>query len=159
LVVRKATPADLDTLLRFEQGVINAERPYDQTLRNGTINYYDLIGMITDPDVEIVVAELEKEIIASGYARIQKSKPYLRHSVYAYLGFMFVMEEHRGKGVNSLILDALKKWTINRGISEMRLEVYDDNLSAIKAYEKAGFKKHMIEMRMEISDDKMLIGL
>ncbi|MGB4846990.1 MAG: hypothetical protein WBP41_03680 [Saprospiraceae bacterium] len=92
LVVRKATPADLDTLLRFEQGVINAERPFDTTLKNGIINYYDLSGMITDPDVEIVVAELEKEIIASGYARIEKSKPYLSHSTYSYLGFMFVVE-------------------------------------------------------------------
>ncbi|MEP7198112.1 MAG: GNAT family N-acetyltransferase, partial [Saprospiraceae bacterium] len=106
---------------------------------------------ITDPDVEVVVAELDKEIIASGYARIQKSKPYLRHSTYAYLGFMFVVEEHRGKGIINLILDALKKWTGSKGITEMRLEVYNDNLPAIKAYEKAGFKKHMIEMRMELA--------
>ncbi|MEP6794402.1 MAG: GNAT family N-acetyltransferase [Saprospiraceae bacterium] len=150
LVIRKALPGDLDTLLRFEQGVIHAERPFDQTLRNGTISYYDLPEMLTDPDVEVVVAELGKEIIASGYARIQKSKPYLRHSTYAYLGFMFVVEEHRGKGVNNLILDALKKWTSSKGITEMRLEVYDDNIAAVKAYEKAGFKKHMIEMRMDI---------
>lgn len=151
ILIRKAIPGDLDTLLRFEQGVINAERPYDQTLRNGTINYYDLTGMITDPDVEVVVAEMGKEIIGSGYARIEKSKPYLRHSTYAYLGFMFVVEEHRGKGINKLILEYLKKWAINRGINEMRLEVYNDNLPAIKAYEKAGFKKHMIEMRMDIT--------
>lgn len=151
LVIRKAKSEDLDTLFRFEQGVIHAERPYDQTLRNGTINYYDLAEMITDPDVEVVVAELDKEIIASGYARIQKSKPYLRHSTYAYLGFMFVVEEHRGKGIINLILDALKKWTGSKGITEMRLEVYNDNLPAIKAYEKAGFKKHMIEMRMELA--------
>ncbi len=150
LVIRKATPADLDTLLRFEQGVIHAERPYDQTLSNGTINYYDLADMITDPDVEVVVAELDKEIIASGYARIQKSKPYLRHSTYAYLGFMFVVEEHRGKGIINLILEALKKWTVSKGVTEMRLEVYNDNIAAVKAYEKAGFKKHMIEMRMDI---------
>ncbi len=150
LTVRKAIPADLDTLLQFEQGVIHAERPFDTTLKNGIINYYDLSGMITDPDVEIVVAELENEIIASGYARIEKSKPYLSHSLYAYLGFMFVVAEHRGKGINNLILDVLKKWTASKGISEMRLEVYNDNLPAIKAYEKAGFKKHMVEMRMDI---------
>lgn len=150
IVIRKATKEDLDTLLRFEQGVIHAERPYDQTLRNGTINYYDLAEMITDPDVEVVVAELDKKIIASGYARIQKSKPYLRHSTYAYMGFMFVVEEHRGKGIINLILDALKKWTASKGITEMRLEVYNDNIAAVKAYEKAGFKKHMIEMRMDI---------
>ncbi len=150
IVIRKATKEDLDTLLRFEQGVIHAERPYDQTLRNGTINYYDLAEMITDPDVEVVVAELDKKIIASGYARIQKSKPYLRHSTYAYMGFMFVVEGHRGKGIINLILEALKKWTASKGITEMRLEVYNDNIAAVKAYEKAGFKKHMIEMRMDI---------
>ena len=29
--IRKATFDDLNTLLRFEQGVIEAERPYDRT--------------------------------------------------------------------------------------------------------------------------------
>ncbi|HZV70182.1 MAG TPA: GNAT family N-acetyltransferase [Saprospiraceae bacterium] len=150
--IRKATIDDMDALFAFEQGVIQSERPYDETLKTGTLHYYDLQSMIDDPSVSMVVAEIENEIIASGYARIQKSQPYLRHSTYAHLGFMFVVEKFRGKGINKMILDVLSKWASEKGITEMRLEVYNDNETAIRAYEKAGFKKHMIEMRMDISN-------
>ena len=150
--IRKATPGDLEQLLIFEQGVIKTERPFDPTLKPDPISYYDLETMLTAPDVEIVVAEIEKKIIASGYALIRRSKPYLKYSDHAYLGFMYVLPEYRGKGINKLIIDSLKKWAESKNISELRLEVYFDNASAIKAYEKIGFKKHMIEMRFNLKD-------
>ena len=106
--------------------------------------------MITDPGVEIVVAEANNEIIGCGYARIKISEPYLEHESYAYLGFMYVVPLYRGKGVNKNIIDVLKQWTVSRGITEIRLEVYCDNEVAIHAYQKAGFSKHMIVMRMGV---------
>jgi ribosomal protein S18 acetylase RimI-like enzyme len=146
--IRTASLNDLDVLLRFEQGVINAERPFDSTLKNKNIQYYDIVEMITASHIELVVAEMEGEVVGSGYARIQNSKPYLKHQQYAYLGFMYVHPEHRGKGINKEIIEALKKWVLSQNITEMRLEVYNNNLGAIKAYQKFGFTEHMIEMRM-----------
>jgi len=148
ITVRKASLKDLDILFRFEQGVITAERPFDSTLKSVHINYYELEEMITAPHIEIVVAELNGGLIGSGYARIEKAKHYLQHTHHAYLGFMYVEPAHRGKGVNNKIIAALKTWAASQNITEFRLEVYADNLSAIKAYEKAGFSKHMVEMRM-----------
>jgi len=31
------------------------------------------------------------------------------------------------------------------------LDVYNDNSAALRAYEKAGFQRHMITMRMDVS--------
>jgi len=146
--IRTATKQDLDRLLRFEQGVIEAERPFDSTLKEGPIHYYELEAMLTDPHIELVVAELNGALIGSGYARIEGAKHYLRHSHHAYLGFMYVDPAHRGKGINKMIVDALKQWAIAQKMTELRLDVYYDNHNAIKAYEKAGFSKHMVEMRM-----------
>jgi hypothetical protein len=42
LKIRKAKLEDLNTLLEFEQGIITAERPYDPTLKQGTISYYNI---------------------------------------------------------------------------------------------------------------------
>jgi ribosomal protein S18 acetylase RimI-like enzyme len=151
--IRTATLADLDTLLEFEQGIIKTERPFDPTLKDGHINYYDIAAMIETPYIEVVVAELGSEIIGSGYARIEDSKVYLKHPKHAYLGFMYVKPEHRGKGVNKKVIAALQHWSIVRGITEFRLDVYNDNLPAVKAYEKIGFSKHLIEMRMELPVD------
>jgi RimJ/RimL family protein N-acetyltransferase len=149
-LIRKATTNDLDILLRFEQGVINAERHFDPTLKGEPTRYYDLQEMISAPHIELLVAEVNGELVGSGYARIESSKPYLQHSKHAYLGFMYVEPAHRGKGINALIIQALEKWILLKGLNEVRLDVYHLNESAIKAYEKAGFSRHMIEMRKEI---------
>jgi ribosomal protein S18 acetylase RimI-like enzyme len=148
ITVRKATQDDLDTLLVFEQGVISAERPFDSTLKEEPINYYDIKKMIVTDDVELLVAITGDKIIGSGYVRIENVKPYLKHTQHAYLGFMYVVPEYRGRGVNKIIIEALKKWAVSKNISELRLDVYQNNATAIKAYEKAGFSKHMVEMRM-----------
>ena len=145
-----ATLEDIETLLEFEQGVINFERPFDPTLKKET-TYYDIPEMIASSEVLLLVAVLDTEIIASGYARIEAAKPYLKHQQYAYLGFMFVTPNHRGKGVNGVVLEALNVWIRSKNISEVRLDVYSENPSAIKAYEKAGFKKHLINMRKGLS--------
>ena len=150
IIIRKASLNDLETLRRFEQGVINAERPFDVTLKKGDIFYYDIEGMIEALHVELLVAEFNSQLAGCGYARIEKAKHYLQHPQHAYLGFMYVEPAYRGKGINKKIIDALKQWSLSQNIPEMRLDVYQDNISAINAYEKAGFTKHMIEMRMGI---------
>jgi len=149
MIIRQATLNDIPTLLQFEQGVITAERPFDPTLVPGAIKYYDLEMFITSPDVHILVAEENGELAGSGYARIKQSeKAYYDFERYAYLGFMYVLPQYRGRGINNLIIDKLKEWVQAQGLTELRLQVYAGNDSAIKAYEKAGFEKYMIEMRM-----------
>jgi ribosomal protein S18 acetylase RimI-like enzyme len=148
IIIRTATLNDIETLLQFEQGIIKTERPFDSTLKEDPINYYNLQHYINDAETAVVVAESNAEVIGSGYALIKEAKPYEKHKQYAYLGFMYVKPEYRGQGVNKKIIEALKQWAISKGLTEMRLEVYAENSGAIKAYDKFGFTGHMLEMRM-----------
>lgn len=150
MIVREAIEQDLEILLEFEQGIVSSERPFNETLKEGEIHYYDLHALILSPNTHLVVVEENNEIIASGYALIKQSeKDYNSFKEYGYLGFMFVKPEHRGKGVNQLIVDALIAWVKDKGISEIRLDVYDQNESAVKAYEKAGFEPLLLTMRLK----------
>ena len=151
-IVRKATLDDLPVLLEFEQGVIEAERPMDPTIKDGKVNYYDISELITSDSSDVFVVEIAPAVVTSGYAKIKDDRQYLKHKKVGYLGFMFVPEVHRGKRLNKLIVDALLKWCKAREIFEIRLDVYDGNPSAIRAYEKVGFKKHMINMRLNIEN-------
>ena len=108
--------------------------------------------MIASPSVEIVVAESAGEIVGCGYARIEDSKAYRTHRQHAYLGFMYVVPEHRGKGVNRQIIEALKHWSVSKGVTYMRLEVFASNPAAIKAYEKVGFAPRLLEMTASLED-------
>ncbi|WP_072317021.1 GNAT family N-acetyltransferase [Sinomicrobium oceani] len=152
IMLRKAVEEDLKFLLRFEQGIIEAERPFDPTLKEGNIHYYDLSAFIRDVDTEVVVAEHNGKLIGSGYARIRAAEKFLKHKKYAYLGFMYVSPEFRGQGINGKIIASLTRWIRTRGICEIRLHVYDGNVSAIKAYEQAGFRRHMTTMRMDLDE-------
>ena len=147
---RKATLEDLSILLEFEQALINFERPFDVTLKDEKISYYDIKEMILSDEVEVVVALDGEKIVGSGYARIEVAKPYLKHQNLVYLGFMYVENTHRGKGINKLVIDALYNWAISNNIFEVRLDVYADNSGAIKAYQKVGFSKHLINMRRSL---------
>ena len=151
-IVRKATLEDLPVLMEFMDGLVNAERPMDPTIKEGKVIYYDLSEIMANEESDLYVVELNNELAASGYAKIKDDRPYLKHKKQGYLGFMFVPEKHRGNGYNKLIMDALLKWGEDRNIFEISLDVYDDNPSAIRAYEKAGLKKHLITMRMNLKD-------
>ncbi len=150
MITREATEQDLKILLEFEQGIVTAERPFNSTLIEGEIHYYDLKHLIQSQDATVIVAEENNEIIASGYALIKKAeKDYYQFKEYAYLGFMYVKPEYRGKGINKVITDELIFWSKSRGINEVRLDVYAQNESAVKAYEKAGFEPHLLTMRLK----------
>jgi GNAT superfamily N-acetyltransferase len=152
LTIRQATPGDLVALLRFQQGVVEAERAFDPTIKDGSVHYYDIAALIASPDVHFLVAECGSDLVGCGYARIEPAKHYLRHPVHAYLGLMYVDPTHRGQAVNGKIIDALKKWCRARQITELRLDVYSGNRAAIRAYQKAGFAEHLLEMRLGLND-------
>lgn len=152
-IIRKATLEDMEALLGFQQGVIEAERPFDVTLKDEYIEYYDIHQLITAPHIELLVAEQAGQLVGSGYARIEAAKPYVKHERHAYLGFMYVVPEYRRQGINRLILEGLKAWSRTQGVTELALEVYQDNHSAVKAYQKAGFSKLMVWMRMSLNDN------
>lgn len=150
--VRKATLKDLPTLLDFEQRLIEAERPMDSCIKDEEISYYSISDFIKGALSEVFVVTIKDEIVASGYARIKDDHAYFKHEKVGYLGFMFVPKEHRGNGYNQLILDALVSWCKDRNVFEIRLDVYDVNTAALRAYEKAGFKKHLIHMRLSLDN-------
>ena len=150
ITVRGATCADIDAILRFQQGVVDAERPYDSTLKDGAIRYYDFEQLLNSAQVHFVIAEVDGAAIGCGFARIDTAKPYVKYDRVGYLGLMFVEPAYRGRGVNSAVIVELKRWCRARGVRELRLEVYPDNASAVKAYEKAGFTPQMLEMRMPL---------
>jgi GNAT superfamily N-acetyltransferase len=150
---RTATPQDIEDLRRFEQGIIATERAFDPTLKAGHPQYYDIEAMLVAANVRFLVAERDGELVACGFARIDDAKPYLSHRQQAYLGLMYVDPRYRGQSINRGIVERLKAWCREQGVTELRLEVYSDNRVAVAAYEKAGFAKHMVEMRVRLSDE------
>lgn len=149
--IRQALVRDLPSLLELEQGIIEAERPYNENLIEGKFHYYDLQELIENEKSVVLVAESGGKIVGSGYAQIRPSKSYYDHGDHSYLGFMFVDPAYRGRGINQTIIDGLISWSKEKGITAVYLDVYADNQAAVRAYEKAGFCKSLIEMKLNLS--------
>lgn len=149
LILREATTADMDRLRELEQEVVAAERPFNPSIRDSGARYYDLDRLIADPDTQLLVGEMHGRIVATGYAQLRISRPAFKHQRHAYLGFMCVVDSHRGLGINLRIMRALVDWARGRGVRDFYLDVYAGNAPAIRAYEKFGFKTSMLEMKLE----------
>nr|WP_070961645.1 GNAT family N-acetyltransferase [Hyphomonas sp. Mor2] len=150
VIIRSATPEDLPILLTFEQGIIQAERPYDPTLKPDPISYYDVSALITSVDAEVAAAEINGRLVGSGYAKRKDSRHYLSPSEHAFIGFLYVDPEFRGRGINKRVLDHLFTWAKAQGLPEVHLTVYPGNDSAVRAYKKAGFDEYLLEMRLDL---------
>ena len=148
--IRAAVKADLPTLKTFEQGIVEAERPYDPTINPDPVSYYDVGKMIKSDDTYVAVAELGGKVIASGYVQKRPSLHYISPPFHAFIGFLYVTPEQRGKGVNKQLLDSLFSWAKDNDLPKVHLKVYPENAPAVKAYEKAGFKPYFLEMRVDL---------
>ncbi|MFD2564481.1 GNAT family N-acetyltransferase [Aquimarina rubra] len=154
MIIRPAKIEDLLTLLDFEQKLIEAERPMDSTLKSGEkISYYDLGEYIKSDHTEVVVAEVDGEVVGSGYGQIRDRKEFFKQPKMGYIGFMYVKEAFRGQGISQQIIQYVSDWFAAKDIHEIQLDVYDQNPRAIRAYEKAGFEKYLVRMRMNVKDE------
>ncbi len=148
--IREANLEDISALLELEQCVIEAEKPFNSSIKTVKTHYYDLENLISSNDTCLIVVEDSSGIIATGYAQIRESKVALNHDKHSYLGFMFVSPEHRGKAINQKVMNHLIEWSKRRGITDFYLDVYSQNESAINAYQKAGFEPCLVEMKLVI---------
>jgi len=150
--IRRAQHSDLPTLLEFEQHIIATERPMDPTLiQDQPISYYPIADYLDAEDTEVLVAEDDDRLVGSIYGQIRERKPYFQTSHLGYIGFMYVAPEHRGQGLVEALIGGIKTWFNDQGIKEIILHVYAQNPRAIRAYEKAGFVSHLVEMRLDPS--------
>jgi ribosomal protein S18 acetylase RimI-like enzyme len=148
--IRTARISDLQTLLEFEQGVIEAERPLDPFLAEGALSYYNIPELIASDQIHFVVAVCQNKLVASGYLSLENSKHYHKNPTHGYIGFIYVKPEFRGKRISNFVLATLQSWAKEKNLNELRLDVYSNNPSAIKAYERFGFEKSLVNMRINI---------
>lgn len=152
IIIRQARKDELDILHDFEAKIIEIERPLDPTLREDAYHYYDLPKLFDDANAAIFVAEAQGEVIGSANVTIRDAKHYNNIKNFAHIGLVYVTPEYRGKKIVTMLFDAMKEWAMEKGLTELRLQVFDKNIPAVKAYEKYGFSKNLVEMRMSLEE-------
>lgn len=123
--IRPARATDIDALVRIENTVFETDRISRRSFRQ----------LIDRETAETLVAEIDGAIV--GYFIVL----FRRGSVVARLYSIAVSSAHAGAGVGKQLLETAERLAFEHDRLILRLEVREDNLRAIRVYEKNGYRR------------------
>lgn len=165
ITIIKATTADLYELQRigretFQQTFAdsNSEQNMKSYLEEG-FSIIKLTAELQNEDSEFYFARIDTEVV--GYLKINfgESQTELRDSTSLEIERIYVSKEFHGKRVGQLLYDKAIEIARQKGCEYVWLGVWEENLRAIRFYEKNGFAafdKHIFKLGDDQQTDIMM---
>ena len=116
------------------QALLAVSDAYYVNLYPAESNHLESSDDLKKPNVLFVGCRIDGELIASGAAKIMQDD-----SSYAEIKRVFVVDEHRGKGLSSKVMCFLETELQGRGVSLFRLETGVRQPEALGLYRKLGY--------------------
>jgi ribosomal protein S18 acetylase RimI-like enzyme len=156
VTVRPAKPADLDAIGRLGALLVRTHHDFDparfiaatpQTERG----YASFLGtQLAEPDVIVLVAERDGDIVGYTYAGIEGRDYMSLRGPAGALYDIVVDPAHRGHGIGKALLDATLAALESRGAPQVVLSTAERNDVAQRLFARAGFRRTMIEMTRDL---------
>lgn len=157
--IRRATRADLPAIGRLGALLVRTHHDFDPrrfiaaTPRTEQ-GYASFLGsQLAEPDVVVLVAERDGEVLGYTYAGVEGVDYMALRGPAGALYDIVVDPAHRGRGVGRLLLDATLTALEERGAPRVVLSTADRNEPAQRLFAKAGFRRTMIEMTRELEGE------
>jgi ribosomal protein S18 acetylase RimI-like enzyme len=139
LVIRRAKLKDVKALenLFLQASGLSLER--GEILRK----------VLKDADSELIVSELNGEVVGFIH-QIFVLDPF-HGGLNSYIVNLFVEESCRNLGIGSKLVKKVLENAEKKGVIEVHVDTEEDNVSAIRFYEKHGFRKVGIMLEKSFS--------
>lgn len=156
MIIRPATRADVAALGRL--GVMLTRLHYELDAKRFLAprpgmeaGYGSFLGsQIKSPEAIVLVAEQNGEVIGYTYSTVEGPDWMSLRGPAGVLQDIIVDPVHRGKGAGRLLLGATLAALKERGAPRVVLSTAERNEHAQKVFERAGFRRTMIEMTKEL---------
>jgi ribosomal protein S18 acetylase RimI-like enzyme len=109
-----------------------------------------LAGLIGKPEIVLLVAELGGAVAGYTYAGVEGTDYMALRGPAGALYDIIVNPAHRGQGIGRRLLDATLAELKARGAPRVLLSTAERNAAAQRLFERAGFRRTMIEMTHEL---------
>lgn len=116
------------------QALIALSDAYYLDLYPDESNHLESSDDLKKPNVLFVGCRIDGELVASGAAKIMQDD-----GNYAEIKRVFVVDDHRGKGLSSQVMCFLETELQSRGVSLFRLETGIKQPEALGLYRKLGY--------------------
>ncbi|MDP9204110.1 MAG: GNAT family N-acetyltransferase [Gemmatimonadota bacterium] len=156
--IRPATPTDLTGIGRLGALLVRTHHDLDPerfiaaTSRTEK-SYGSYLGtQLDEANIVILVAERAGEGIGYTYAGVEATDYMSLRGPAGVLYDIVVDPAHRKQGVGRMLLDATLDALKARGATQVVLSTAERNASAQRLFDRAGFRRTMIEMTRELND-------
>jgi ribosomal protein S18 acetylase RimI-like enzyme len=156
--VRPATPTDVPTIGRLGALLVREHHDFDpqrfiaatpQTEKG----YGSFLGtQLEEPTIVILVAEREGEVIGYTYSGIEGTDYMSLRGPAGVMYDIVVDPDHRQQGIGRMLVDATLEALKSKGAPRVVLSTAERNAAAQRLFDRAGFRRTMIEMTRELGD-------
>lgn len=154
--VRRARPADAPTLGRLGALLVRTHFDFDPkrflpVTPQTEERYGAFLGsQLDDADAVLLVAERDGEVVGYTYASVEGYDYMSLRGPAGVLNDIVVDPAHRGGGIGRMLLDATIAELKARGVPRVVLSTAEQNEAAQHLFERAGFRRTMVEMTREV---------
>jgi GNAT superfamily N-acetyltransferase len=159
-IIRLAEPRDLPVLGLLGAQLVRLHHAFDPDrfmapsagIEEG---YQWFLGtQLQEEDVVIYVAEQEGRVVGYVYAGLEPQSWKELREPAGFVHDVLVDESARGQGIATKLVEAAARWLEEHGAPRVMLWTAQQNPAAQRLFERAGFRRTMIEMTREaISKD------
>jgi ribosomal protein S18 acetylase RimI-like enzyme len=158
ILVRAATARDVAAIGRLGALLVRTHHDFDQkrfiAATPATAHGYgSFLGtQLDERDIIILVADRDGEVIGYTYAGVEGTDYMSLRGPAGVVYDIVVDPAHRRQGVGRMLLDATMVALRSRGAPRVVLSTAEQNTSAQRLFDRAGFRRTMIEMTRELND-------
>ena len=158
ITIRPATSADLPIIGRLGALLVRLHHDFDPkrfiaATPETEQRYASFLGIqLREPNVVILVAERNGEVIGYTYAGVESYDYMVLRGPAGVLYDIVVDPNHRGHGVGQMLIEATLEALAARGSPRVVLSTAERNESALRLFARMGFRRTMIEMTRELDD-------
>jgi ribosomal protein S18 acetylase RimI-like enzyme len=115
--------------------------------------YGSFLGtQLDDPNIVILVAERDCEVLGYTYAGVEGNDYMSLRGPAGVLHDIVVDPGYRQQGIGRMLLEGTLEALKVRGAPRVVLSTAERNAAAQRLFDRAGFRRTMIEMTKELSD-------
>ena len=155
MIIRKARKEDINAINFLDRESTRYHENFDKDFHTVSEKFWTMkkdsqIKAIKSSKELILVAEIDRKVIGYIWGYIEEVIKYKIGKIQE----LIVTFKERGKGIGTrLITEMLNFFKKNKCIIS-EIEVFVDNLPALKTYEKIGFRKREYKMQLKLDNRK-----
>ncbi len=159
VTIRPASPADAGAIGRLGALLVQTHHDFDPlrfipVMPQTPQRYGAFLGSQMDkPSVVVLVAEEAGQLVGYTYAGVEDYDYMSLRGPAGVLYDIVVDPAHRQRGVGRSLLDATLRVLKEKGAPRVVLSTAERNDAAQRLFERAGFRRTMIEMTRELGDN------